>query len=79
MTLWKKNISGQGDPPGPLGKYITMYNKAVKTLGTDNPEVLKRFFASQQYGQNNTQVQQNNNINVKQPLRESKAGNITIT
>lgn len=76
MTLWKKNISGQGDPPGPLGKYITMYNKAVKTLGSDNPEVLKNFFASQQYGQNNAQVQQNNNINVKQPLRESKAGNI---
>jgi hypothetical protein len=46
-----------------LGKYITMYNNAVKILGTDNPEVLKNFFASQQYGQNNTQVQQNNNIN----------------
>ena len=76
MALWKKNISGQGDPPGPLGKYITMYNKAVKTLGTDNPEVLKRFFASQQYGQNNTQVQQNNNINKAPQPKESKAGSI---
>lgn len=76
MALWKKNISGQGDPPGPLGKYITMYNKAVKTLGTDNPEVLKNFFASQQYSQNNTQVQQNNNINKAPQPKESKAGNI---
>jgi hypothetical protein len=76
MALWKKTSSGQGDPPGPLGKYITMYNKAVKTLGTDNPEVLKNFFASQQYGQNNTQVQQNNNINKAPQQKESKIGNV---
>jgi hypothetical protein len=76
MVLWKKTSSGQGDPPGPLGKYITMYNKAVKTLGTDNPEVLKNFFASQQYGQNNTQVQQNNNINKAPQPKESKIGNV---
>lgn len=76
MPLWKKTSSGQGDPPGPLGKYITMYNKAVKTLGTDNPEVLKNFFASQQYGQNNAQVQQNNNINKAPQPKESKVGNI---
>lgn len=76
MALWKKTSSGQGDPPGPLGKYITMYNKAVKTLGTDNPEVLKNFFASQQYGQNNTQIQQNNNINKAPQQKESKVGNV---
>jgi len=76
MALWKKTSSGQGDPPGPLGKYITMYNKAVKTLGTDNPEVLKNFFASQQYGQNNVKVQQNNNINKAPQPKESKVGNV---
>jgi hypothetical protein len=76
VLVANKDKEWVNDPPGPLGKYITMYNKAVKTLGTDNPEVLKNFFASQQYGQNNTQVQQNNNINKAPQPKESKIGNV---
>ena len=73
MALWKK--TGPGDPPGPLGKYITMYNNAVKTLGTDNPEVLKRFFETQQQVKPVATIQQNNNINKNQP-KESKLANV---